>query len=313
MMTFPLSRLPLLASAIVVKHLDVRLLLPLVQMSTRIKNVVKFSRVHIKLSVWPYSIQFVKLIDPGNFVGLQFIVRSKTGQNLKTIPFQPVFSRDLNTRREDEMKGYRRMIDDFVGIFVVESVSFQMATASSYTSCNFLEYAKKSGLKFSEVHAKFIGENNERVFQRLLKVCFYASDLRVYFLNSLENFKFDGLNNHKMETLRVVGAGENTNWFTVDYLCFLIKCTLVEVNRLRWQNEDFNKFLRFWMASDGRVKSVTLQTSMDLASINPQVVMNGIDNRELIRNETFEIQRADGIKAKVTFDDHIFTFEVIYS
>ncbi|CAL2030594.1 unnamed protein product [Caenorhabditis brenneri] len=124
----------------------------------------------------------------------------------------------------------------------------------------------------------------------------------------METFEFNGFNQYKMDVFRLTILSYSFDLFTVDYMCSLLNCLKVEVSMLKWSDEDFNRLLKFWMGSNGRLRSVVLFNNKKMRS---DIVMREINRRELIPNEAFEIRRNDGLKAKVTLDRKIFYLEVI--
>ncbi|CAL2030598.1 unnamed protein product [Caenorhabditis brenneri] len=246
-MTIPLLRLPLLASIEVIKNIDVKYIITLIQLSTRAKTLVKLSKVPIELTVFPSSIQFRELAD-------------------------------------QEM----------------------LETAFSYISLCFMEHAKSVGLKLATARV-LIGGANPGVYRSLLKICSNASQLLVHFRTD-EPFTFSGFNEYRTHKCRFAPKIRGYNWFTIDHMCALVNCSEVSVEGLNWSNEHYNRFLKFWMASDGNLKCWKLWTYR--ASIIPRVVMEGINKREL-GHHTYEIQRVDGVKAEVLLSFSICTLKVI--
>ncbi|CAL2030592.1 unnamed protein product [Caenorhabditis brenneri] len=231
-MTFPLLRLPLLASTRIIKYIDVGCLIPLIQLSKNSKNLVKLSKVHIKLTVFQSSIQFKKLArQDGELECVD--LSEKTPKNL---PFEPPCHLKFETKMQYQIGAYKKVLDDFVEFFKVCSVSFDLETACSYTSLCFMEYAKNLGLRLRTVRV-VIGGANGKVYQSLLKLCSNASQLLVLY-DTHENFKFDGFNENIMDRLRITDKKRQTekyfysrgiNWFTVDHMCALVNCSKVSL------------------------------------------------------------------------------------
>ncbi|CAL2030589.1 unnamed protein product [Caenorhabditis brenneri] len=290
-MTFPLLRLPLLASIKAIKNSDVKNLIPLIQLSKKAKNLVKLSQVHIVLTVLQSRIEFQKIAGQGMIERLEF---SNSSEKPADIPFKPPPQSKFDTKVEYQIRAYKKMIDDFVEFFKVCSVSFKLETAFSYISCCFMEHAKDLGLKFATARV-LIGGSHGKIYQSLLKVCSNASQVQVHF-NTEEPFNFQGFNEYKIRKFRFAPKDRGFNWFTVDHMCDLMNCSKVSVNEMVWESEDFNRLIKFWMASDGNLKSWKLRWCH--AIILPWDVMDGINNREL-GIDKFEIQRADGVRAEV--------------
>ncbi|EGT54391.1 hypothetical protein CAEBREN_03552 [Caenorhabditis brenneri] len=302
-MTIPLLRLPLLASTKIIKYIDVKYLIFLIQLSTRAKTLVKLSEVHIELTVFQSSIQFQKLAGQGMVGRLEF---SDSSEKPEDIPFKPPPQSIFDTKIQYQIRAFKKMMEDFVEFFKVCSVSFDLKSACSYTSLCFLEHAKGLGLKFTTAQVA-IGGANPGVYRSLLDVCSNASQLLVLF-DTEEAFTFNGFNEYRTHKLRFAVKNRCFNWFTVDHMCALINCSVVSVEELNWSNEDYNRFLKFWMASDGKLKSCTLWACR--ASIIPWFVLDGINHRQ-IRYSTYEIQRADGVKAEVVLSFSSCTLKVI--
>ncbi|CAL2030820.1 unnamed protein product [Caenorhabditis brenneri] len=292
-MSFPLLRLPLLASITVIKNLDVYLIIYLTRISSsKIRRLVKISKVRIKLTVYPYDVLFEKIADPGEYLSSPFFLISKRAVTLRKIPFEPIYicDKDWISRREE---GYRRIINDFNNFFIVQTLQFHLKSAS--VCYKNLEYAKSIGLQPTTIETMLIGANEE-VYQRILTSCSHVTELRVHLF---EDFPFDGFSEYTVDDFRLYIPGQNINWFTVDHMCALINCRSVLVYHINWESEDFNKFLRFWMVSNGRLQSVTLWGKWSPTPDNLQVLLDKIDNRKIIENEKFEVQRVDGVKAHV--------------
>ncbi|CAL2030597.1 unnamed protein product [Caenorhabditis brenneri] len=302
-MTIPLLCLPLLASTKIIKYIDVKYLISLIQLSKRAKTLVKLSEVHIELTVFQSSIQFQKLAGQGMVGRLEF---SDSSEKPADVPFKPPRHSKFDSTIQYQIRAYKKMIDDFVEFFKVCSVSFKLESACSYTSLSFMEHAKDLGLKFSTARV-LIGGANRGVYQDLLKVCSSASQLLVHF-NTDEPFTFQGFNEYKMHEFRFAAKNRGFNWFTVNHMCALLDCLEVLVTDINWSDEDFNQLLKFWMASEGNLKSWKFWACHGF--ILPEVVMEGINNREL-GNDKFEIQRADGVKAEVALSYSTCTLKVI--
>ncbi|CAL2030588.1 unnamed protein product [Caenorhabditis brenneri] len=302
-MTFPLLRLPLLASIAVIKNTHVKYLIPFIQLSKKAKNLVKVSKVHIKLAVFQSSIQFQKLAD-------QKIVRRlelfNSSEKMTDIPFTPPFDLKFENITQFQIGAYKKLMDDFVEFFEVCSVSFDLQSTCSYTSLCFMEHARGLGLQISTARV-MIGGANPGVYRSLLDVCSNASQLLVHF-DTEEPFTFNGFDEYRTHKLRFVPKERGINGFTVDQMCALINCSEVSVEDLRWSNEDYNRLIKFWMTSDGNLKSWKLWTYR--ANIIPWAVLNGINNTQ-IRPHTYEIQRVDGVKAEVVLSFSTCTLKVI--
>ncbi|CAL2030587.1 unnamed protein product [Caenorhabditis brenneri] len=291
-MTFPLLRLPLLASIEVIKNTDVKYLIPLIELSKKAKNLVKVSKVHIELTVFESRIQFQKLAN--QVIGHTLDFLSLSEETPKNLPFKPPCRQKCDFGIQYEIRAFKKVMDDFLEFFKVCSVSFELETTSSDTSLCFMEYARDLGLKFSTARV-VIGGSNGEICQSLLKVCSNASQLLVLF-DTEEVFTFHGFNEYRMHKFRFITKNRFFNWFTVDQMCALINCSEVSVSELNWSNEDYKKFIKFWMASNGNLKSCKLWALR--LCIVPWFVMDGINHREL-GPHTYEIQRADGVKAEV--------------
>ncbi|CAL2030590.1 unnamed protein product [Caenorhabditis brenneri] len=302
-MTFPLLRLPLLASIEVIKNTDVKYLLFLTQLSTRAKTLVKLSKVQIVLTVFQSSVQFQKLAHQEMVERLELFFPS---ENPTENPFKPPCQQKSDTKNQYQIEAYKEVLDFFLEFFKVYSVSFELETVSSDTSLCFMEYAKGLGLKFSTARVELDGSNGE-VCQSLLKVCSSVPQLLVLF-DTEQNFTFQGFNEYRTRYFRIAPRERGLNWFTVDHMCALVNCSKVSVEELNWSNEDYNRFLKFWMASGGNLKSCTFYSYR--ANIIPWVVLNGINNTQ-IRPHTYEIQRVDGVKAEVALSYSTCTLKVI--
>ncbi|CAL2030586.1 unnamed protein product [Caenorhabditis brenneri] len=252
-MTFPLLRLPLLASTKIVKYIDIEKIITLIQLSTRARTLVKLSRMQIKLTVLQHSIQFQKITGEEMVSKFNFFTLSAKPTD---IPFNPS---KIDTRIQHEIGAYKKVLDDFVEFFKVCSVFFELESARSYTFFHFMKPAYDLGLSIARV---VIGE----------------------FI-------------------------ENTR-FTVNHMCALVNCSEVSVRYLNWSNEGMNRFLKCWITYNGRLKSLVSRKGNWQNRDDVRVVMNGIDHRE-IRDKTFEIQRADGVKAKLEFYPTGFSLSVI--
>ncbi|CAL2030595.1 unnamed protein product [Caenorhabditis brenneri] len=270
-MHIPLLRLPVLASIVVIKQIDVKYFITLLQLSRRSYRLVKLSKVHINLHVFKSRLEFEKEANPGIRDDYKFLVQSENPV------FQPPNHQEFITVIQYEIAAYQKIIDDFMNIFVVKSVSFDLEAACSYNSCCYLEYAKSLGLKFTSVTFE-IDSYNTLVHQRLLTIGSHASKLTVMF-DTDESFEFNGFHEYKMDKFRFFNYYRNINWFTVDHLCSLVDCTEFEGSHINWESEDFNKFLEFWMASDTKLKSVILWNH---SIIEPEIVLEGIHDEEII-------------------------------
>ncbi|CAL2030585.1 unnamed protein product [Caenorhabditis brenneri] len=305
-MPFPLLRLPLLASTRIIKITDLEYLITLIQLSKRAKNLVKLSKVQIELTVSQFSIQFQKLADEEMVGELYFFDLSAKPTD---IPFKPPYHLKFDRRIQYQIGAYKKVLDDFVKFFNVCFISFELETVCSYTSFKFMEHAKDLGLQFSTARV-VIDEFNGKVHQNLLKICCNASQLIVLF-EIRRPFNFQGFTKYKTYLSHFNIERRDINWFTVDRMCSLVSCSKVFVKDLDWSSEDMNRFLKFWITCDGRLKSFDAwKCNWGKKPFVSQVVMHGIDHREL-RYGTFEIQRADGVKAKVECYHSTFTLTVI--
>ncbi|CAL2050998.1 unnamed protein product [Caenorhabditis brenneri] len=310
-MPIPLLRLPLLASIPILKDLSIIDLTNLLQLSKRTQQLVKFTKTHIKLEVSRDSFQFEMIDDPVKVVNVSFNSRNVSAPNERMLPFKPVLNQTSRTRREHAIEEYKRMMDNFVDIFIVDLVSFKLKNATFQSAFCFIEYARRIGLKFGHAEIEILRDKNED-YQKLLAVCSDASELSVD-VNSRRNFMFDGFNQFKMDyfLIRCFGVG-SLNWFTVDNMCDLVNCSRLGISLLNWGNEDFNEFLKFWVASDGRLNWFSFSNAH---YINSRVVLDGIHNIERELNEVrevFEIERSNGIRAKVTYERLGFRLTVIH-
>ncbi|EGT35698.1 hypothetical protein CAEBREN_12577 [Caenorhabditis brenneri] len=118
-------------------------------MSTWMRKIVKISKIPIRLYVvGEVNIHFEKLSDCSGFNTVPLFVASEKLKQ-KNLPFEPsvsIYSYD------EEVKGYRGMMDDFVEFFVVKSVELNLSTIISSGICaKYLEYAMNLGLKLDRV------------------------------------------------------------------------------------------------------------------------------------------------------------------
>ncbi|CAL2030579.1 unnamed protein product [Caenorhabditis brenneri] len=293
-MSFPLLRLPLVASTNVINSNDVGDFVPLIRTSTRMRNLVKYSRVTIELNVYGDNcIVFKKLSDPSETKQVQIFVRNLSVEDQGNVPFKP-FARQRPYMWETDLEGYRRMMDDFFDIFVVESANVYLRRLLPDISIQYLEYAMKFGLKLEKVQVSIVGNLNDN--RKVLSACAQASKVYVTSYGCPEIFSFEGFHEYSMEyfDLRMHYCIE---WFTVDHLCALVNCSNVRIYYVKISDADLNKFLKHWLAGAGKIK--TLIVELYQKSINPQTVLDGIPRKEIEGYESFEIERADGVKARV--------------
>lgn len=305
-MPFPLRRLPFLASINVIKNVDVKDLINFIHMSTKMKNLVKISKVHVHLDVLAdNSIGFRKLSDPDRTQRVQlFLKPSSMEKPRKNTPFVPVIRRKSKFICEENLEGYLRMMDDFVDIFVVISADFDLGPVSSDLSIQYLEYAMSHGIEFKKVQVDISYENSVNCDRKILEACTRASDLsiRSYGCLSEEYSVLDRFRQYKMDVFEWT-IDKNFEWFTLDHLFALINCSHVRIYGANLSDADFNKFLKHWMIGIGNME--TLYVGLDWTDdrmdnmIDGEIVMDGIPRKELRRGEKFEVERVDGVKATV--------------
>ncbi|EGT51626.1 hypothetical protein CAEBREN_05125 [Caenorhabditis brenneri] len=92
---------------------------------------------------------------------------------------------------ETDLEGYRRMMDDFISIFRVKSVDFDLRATHPDISIQYLEYAMKFGLKFKKVQVS-VDEDNFDDNRRVLCACTQASEVYVTSYEYPKSFKFEG-------------------------------------------------------------------------------------------------------------------------
>lgn len=220
---------------------------------------------------------------------------------------------------ENEMEGYRRIIDFLVGNFTVQCISFEKREYhyEDYEDdeyyedyevfLEYLEYSKSRGIKFDKVHISE-GSWREGMAERMLSACSGASELDLM-LKTDQNFTFNGFHEFKMDKFEVFLIGGQ--WFSVDHMCALINCSEVIVKNLssHWDAVHFNQFLKFWLRSTGRLRTVDMNGYN--SESDPEMWMNGINHIKLNQDSTFQIQRDDGMKAKVEFSSYSFSLNVI--
>ncbi|CAL2039555.1 unnamed protein product [Caenorhabditis brenneri] len=304
-MPFPLLRLPLLASINVIKNISVTQIINLIQTSSKVQYLVKISKYPVQLYVGPNSIT---LKHPMNQETLRVLIvgRSQLERNQKPIRFLQNKKQGVYTEWNSEMEGYRRIIDFLVENFTVKCIFFGMMRYDFGEFVEYVEYSKSRGIEFGKV-CIWDSSGKEGMAERVLSACSDASELDVR-LNFTRNFTFNRFHEFKMDRLDILLLG--FEWFTVDHMCDLINCSEVIIkNLMYWKAVDFNKFLKFWIQSTGRLRTVCLFAWY--SDFNSEIAMNGINNIELDRNTTFQIQRDNGLKAEVMFSCHQFTLNVI--
>ncbi|CAL2030584.1 unnamed protein product [Caenorhabditis brenneri] len=285
-MTFPLLRLPLLASTEVIKNIGVEELLLLIQCSFKTRNLVKLSKIPIRLG---FHNSLITVQNSDSFASLY---------QMLSIEKAVYVGRNQRIYRQDESQ----LIDFFMDIFVVKSISFHKCF-----NFNLMEQAKNLGLKFEEVNQTFYYEHTDFA-GRFLNICSAASVLKVNFYCA-KGFKFDGFHDFTVGTFNL-SILSDSSWFKLDHLCSLINCSHVTIQKVDLTSEDLNKYLKFWMNSAGKLRSITLNLSNEFF-IDAGDLMDGIDYRELGQNNTFEIRRDDGVKAKVICGNLRFCLKVI--
>ncbi|CAL2039553.1 unnamed protein product [Caenorhabditis brenneri] len=306
-MSFPLLRLPLLASINVIKNISVTQITNLIHTSSKVHRLVKISKYPVQLYVGPNSIRLKHPMNPEKLRVL-IVGRSQLEGDQKPIRFLQNQNQGVFTEWNDEMEGYRRIIDYLVGNFTVKCISFEMIRYDFGEFVEYVEYSKSRGIKFDKV-CIWDSRGKEGIAERVLSACSKASKLDVR-LNFTPNFTFNGFHEFKMDKLDIFLMG--SEWFTVDHMCDLMNCSEVIIkNLMYWKAVDFNKFLKFWIQSDGRLRTVYLIACY--SKFNPEIVMNGINNIELERNRTFQIQKDNGLKAEVTVTNFLFSLHVIES
>ncbi|EGT41548.1 hypothetical protein CAEBREN_11467 [Caenorhabditis brenneri] len=233
--------------------------------------------------------------DPVKKMNVPFNSRNATALTMMMFSSKPDFNDSSKSRQDHKMEEYRKIINNFVCIFVIESVSFTLANATFHAAYSYIEHARRVGLKFECVEIELL-RDKKGDYQKLLTLCSDASELSVD-VNYRRNFTFDGFDQFNMDYLSI-HALHNIKWLTVDNICALLNCSRLSVD-VNWRDKDFNQFLKFLMKSDGRLTWLTFYNNRE---INPQVVLNGINSIVRVRNEVFEIQRANGVRIKVTYE-----------
>ncbi|CAL2030578.1 unnamed protein product [Caenorhabditis brenneri] len=309
-MSFPLLRLPLLASINVIKNIDVGDFVPLIRTSTRMRNLIKYSRVPIELNVYgDNSIVFKKLSDPSETKQVQIFVRNLSVEHQGNVPFKP-FVRQRPSW-ETDLEGYQRMMDDFVDIFRVKSFNVYIRRFLPDMSIQYLEYAMRLGLKFMKAQVSIDGANVEDS-QKVLSACVQASKVYVTSYGCPEFFSFEGFHEYEMDYFDLDLDGR-FDWFTLDHLCALVNCSSVKIVNMKLSDEGLNMFLKHWIAGAGRMETliVHLYRPDDHVPINPQTVLDGIPRKEIERDESFEIERSGGVKARVRCQRRSFSLKVV--
>ncbi|EGT54409.1 hypothetical protein CAEBREN_14897 [Caenorhabditis brenneri] len=303
-MTFPFRRLPFLTIVNVIQNIDVEDFINFIQMSTKMRTLVKLSKVHILLNVFSNArIGFEKLSDPGRNKQVEFFLKPNSMKKQKKISFEPFVCRKSMYRCEENFEEYRRIMDDFVDIFIVSSASFDMRSTPSDISVQCLEYALSLGLTFKKVQLLISKEHSMDCCQKVLSICARASELSIHLLDYSEEFYLlDRFREYKINVFELT-ITRNFEWFTVDHLLALINCTNVRIYDVNLSDADFNKFLKHWVTGVGKMETlcVGLESSEGREEnlINADDVMDGIPRREILQDEKFEVEGPNGIKANV--------------
>lgn len=312
-MNFPLRSLPFLVITNVIKNIDVKDIINMIRMSTKMRNLVKLSRVHIHLIVLgDDSIVFGKLSDPGRIEQVYLFLDPNSRESDTNIPFEPFVRRKSIYRCEENLEGYRKMLKDFVDIFIVPFADFDLrATRSVHICIQYLEYALGLGLKFKTVQATIFEEYTVDCGRRILLACAQATKLNIRLSGYSEEFSvLDRFREYNMELFQLT-VPRNFKWFTVEHLFALVNCSNVRIYGVDLSDMDFNKFLKFWIAGAGKMRAldVDFKWTRDRENIliNEQTVMNGIPRKETEQRGKFEIERSDGTKADVCCYDDRFT------
>ncbi|CAL2039554.1 unnamed protein product [Caenorhabditis brenneri] len=304
-MPFPLLRLPLLASINVIKNFSVTQIINLIQTFSKVQQLVKISKYPVRLYVCPESITLKNPMNPDKLEVL-IVVHSGIKEHQEQIRFQKIHEQEVFTEWDDEMEGYKRIIEFLVENFTVKCISFKKRDNHCERFLEYLEYSKSRGIKFDKV---IVWDRSwkDGMADRLFSVCSNASEVELL-LKSTRNFTFNGF--HELRMNRLVLFLMGFEWFTVDHMCDLMNCSEVIVRNLtHWKAVDFNKLLKFWIQSTGRLRTVDLHSCDSV--LNPEIVMNGIKKIKLDRNTTFQIQRDNGLKARVTVENFSFCLNVI--
>nr|ACI49136.1 hypothetical protein Cbre_JD17.002 [Caenorhabditis brenneri] len=300
-MSFPLLRLPLVASTNVTNSIDIEDYFPLIRTSTRMKNLIKYSRVPIELTVYgDEHIEFEKLSDPDRTKRVElFLPPRSTGQN-KYVLFEPFIRRKSNYKCERNLEGYRKLMDDFVDIFLVKSIDLRMIYVNISEICvQYLEYALSLGLKiksFSVSDQKYCVED----IRKMLFACAHISSLTVYMSDPPKKSVLDCFQKFAVDTLEL---DVTPGCITLDHLFALVNCSYVNIGEVRFDEADLNKFLKYWLSGTSRLRTMAIKLTSGYRGgnyLNAQLVMEGIDGREIERNKKFEIERSDGVKTIVS-------------
>ncbi|CAL2030575.1 unnamed protein product [Caenorhabditis brenneri] len=293
-MSFPLLRLPLVASTNVINSIDIEDYFPLIRTSTRMRNLIKYSRVPIELFVKGDNyIELKKLSDPDRTKRVElFLPPRSTGQNTY-VPFDssiPFIRRESNRKCERNLEGYRKLMDDFVDIFLVKSVDLNVIVVDVSEVCvQYLEYAVSLGLKIRNVSMGAAERHRVQDTRKLLFACAHISSLVAYMHyrptgSVLDCFRALAVDN--LELTAYVDGG----WITLDHLFALVNCSKVDIGKVRFDEADLNKFLKFWLSGTGRLRTMAIQLPPDFR-----------------RNKKFEIERSDGVKTIVSIYDIAIT------
>ncbi|CAL2030596.1 unnamed protein product [Caenorhabditis brenneri] len=296
-MSFPLLRLPLLASINVIKNIDVEDLINIIRTSRRMKNLVKSSRIYIHLNVISnYYIEFKKLSDPWKTDRVELSVEPSSTEIMT--PFEPFVRQKSWIRNEENLEGYRRIMDDFLDIFRVKSADFDMRSTHSNFSIQYLDYALSRGLKFKEVQFFLHGEDDADSSRKVLEAGAHATELHV--VSYTENPVFDAFRGYSMDNFELT-IHRKRGSFTIDHLFALANCSNVIIRYTYLSDHDLNRFMKFWISGAGNLKSlvIVIEWTEDRLKINAQDVMDGIPSTEIKQGENFEIERFDGTKALI--------------
>ncbi|CAL2036167.1 unnamed protein product [Caenorhabditis brenneri] len=294
-MPFPLRRLPFLALIEVIRNVDVKDIINVIQMSTWMRKIVKISKIPIQLYVvGEVNIHFEKLSDRSGFNTVPlFVAPEKLKQ--KNLPFEPSVS--IHSY-DEEVKGYRGMMDDFVEFFVVESVDLNLSTITSSGICaKYLEYAMNLGLKLDRVQLVIQGDCDVDDHRKLLLACANVPQLQI--LSSTEDPIFDVFREYSMDRLELI-IQHYHDGFKIQHLLALVNCSSVKIRYADMTDEDLNTFLKVWMTGVGKMRSLDITIAheeLEMGPINSEVVMNGIANREM--QSGFEIEKSNGARAQV--------------
>ncbi|EGT41000.1 hypothetical protein CAEBREN_06516 [Caenorhabditis brenneri] len=278
-------------------------------MSTKMRNLVKFSKVPIYLEVFSDDvIIFEKMSDPDRTKVVHLFLKPNSTEMSTNIPFEPSVRRKSMFQCEKNLDGYRRIMDDFVDIFVVTPVDFDMRSVPSDICIQYLEYAMSLGLKFKKVQV-VISRGNVDCSRKVLAACAQATQLHIQLDRySKDFFLLDKFRDYKMDVFELT-INPNFEWFTLDHLLALTNCSNVRIHTVILSDADLNTFLKYWMSTIGAMETLHVELH-DRGLIDGEAVMDGIPRKEIERNEKFEVERADGVKATICCDNLKFSIDL---